>query len=109
MTYIPEIWIDFAPPMITFEPVESFIIYTLTIILLAGIITDYFTKIMHTKSIIIQTSAFLLLSITMGHLVFIENNTMAETITIVLALILSFISIIIHKILLYIKTIQVIR
>lgn len=94
---------NFEAPTVSFSPLEAMVVYILVIILISGILTDYFTKIIRTGGIITKLSSFLLLTIVMGHLIFIEDNSLAETITVIFALILSFASIIIHKVLLYFK------
>jgi len=103
---LPAIGMHFEAPTVTFGPVETIVVYTLVIILVSGIITDYFTKVMKSEGIMTKVSSFLLLAIVMGHLIFIEDNSLAETLAIIFALILSFASIIIHKILLYLKGVQ---
>ncbi len=98
---------DLGNKMIEFSPFETVIVYTLAILILSGLMTEYFVKIIKTKSTLTKVSSFLLLSFLMWHLVFIENNSLADSILILLALLLSFFMIIVQKILLWIKTGQI--
>jgi hypothetical protein len=66
-------------------------------------------KVLKTKNIITRLSSFLLLTIVMGHLVFIERNTLVESVLIILALGLSFIVILIQKAWIAVKGMQVVK
>ncbi len=94
----------FAEKMIEFSPMETVIAYSLAILIISGLLTEYFVKIINTKSIITKMSSFLLLVFALWHLVFIEGNSLANSLLIVFALLLSFIMIIAQKILLWMKS-----
>ena len=95
---------NFAERMIEFSPLETLVAYSLAILIVSGLITEYFVKVIKTKSIITKMSSFLLLVFVMWHLVFVENNSLADSLLILFALLLSFIMIIVQKVLLWWKT-----
>lgn len=93
--------------LIEFGPFETLIAYSLAILIISGLITEYIFKIVHTKSNITKMSSFLLLAFVMWHLIFVEKNSLADSLLIVFALLLSFVIIIVQKILLWLKTGQI--
>ena len=95
---------NLAEKMIEFSPFETVIAYSLAILIISGLITEYLVRILKTKSVLTKMSSFLLLAFVMWHLVFVEKNSMADSLLIVLALLLSFFMIIIQKIFLWWKT-----
>lgn len=77
--------LEFGEKMIEFNPFETVIAYSLAILIISGLITEYITRIIHTKSIITKMSSFLLLVFVMWHLVFVEDNSLVDSLLIVFA------------------------
>ena len=88
---------DFAVPEIQLGYYESLIINFLTIVLLSEILSEYFIKITNTKSRIARIVSFLLLLAVFYHLVFIQQNSIADSMLIIAALVVSFLLMVIKK------------
>jgi len=87
------------PPQLVLGPVSSIIINGLVILTISSIVVEKAIDILNIKSKMAKYSSFLLLCFVFSHLIWVEGNSVVESIMIIGVLGLSFIMVVMHKVL----------
>ena len=84
-------------PEISFNPLEYVLIYGLLILTVSSILTEKIIGWFQIKSWTAKISSFLLMASVLGHLIFVENNSLAQSLVIISIVAVSFFMTVMHK------------
>lgn len=84
-------------PEISFSPIEYVLIYGLLILTVSSILTEKIIGWFNIKSWTAKISSFLLMASVLGHLIFVENNSLAQSLIIIAIVAISLFTTILHK------------